>query len=170
MSAVRRSGAGDPDTPVPEAVGRERTRLFALSEDECLRLISPGGVGRVAFSGRSGLMVLPVNYAVRGGVIVFRTAIGGVMDEELDTGLEGVEYKVAFEVDHIDEASRRGWDVLIQGPLHHVVGEEELAGVADIELDPWAGGERHRYLKITPTRITGRRVGNGGDIVEGDRG
>jgi len=33
-----------------------------LDEAECLRLISPGGVGRLAYSGRFGPTVLPVNY------------------------------------------------------------------------------------------------------------
>ena len=48
--------------------------LERLDEDECLRLISPGGVGRLAFSGRYGLTVFPVNYTVHDGSIMFRTA------------------------------------------------------------------------------------------------
>ena len=45
-----------------------------LEADECLRPISPGGVGRLAYSGRYGLTVFPVNYRMLGGAIVFRTA------------------------------------------------------------------------------------------------
>ena len=33
-----------------------------LDEAECWRLISAGGAGRLAYSGRSGLAVLPVGY------------------------------------------------------------------------------------------------------------
>jgi len=36
-----------------------------LEEAECWRLISVGGVGRLAYSGRFGLVVLPAGY--RGG-------------------------------------------------------------------------------------------------------
>ena len=36
-----------------------------LDEAECWRLISAGGVGRLAYSGRSGLAVLPVGYQVQ---------------------------------------------------------------------------------------------------------
>jgi Pyridoxamine 5'-phosphate oxidase/Response regulator receiver domain len=45
-----------------------------LDENECLYLISPGGVGRIAYTGRFGPAVLPVNYTVRDGAVIFRTA------------------------------------------------------------------------------------------------
>jgi nitroimidazol reductase NimA-like FMN-containing flavoprotein (pyridoxamine 5'-phosphate oxidase superfamily) len=48
--------------------------LEHLDEAECLRLIAPGGIGRLAYTGRYGLTVLPVNYALHEGTIVFRTA------------------------------------------------------------------------------------------------
>jgi hypothetical protein len=36
--------------------------ITELDEAECLKLISPGGIGRIAYSSRSGPAVLPVNY------------------------------------------------------------------------------------------------------------
>lgn len=132
-------------------------RLEELDPDECLRLISPGGVGRIAFNGRFGLTVLPVNYRIHEGAIVFRTVAGGTTDEDLRTGWAGVEFTVAFEVDRLDEAMREGWSVLVQGPLHHVT-EEERRELTRLKVEPWAGGERELYLRITPTRMTGRRV------------
>ncbi|MEU7893308.1 pyridoxamine 5'-phosphate oxidase family protein [Nonomuraea sp. NPDC049152] len=85
-----------------------------------------------------------------GGAIVFRTAYGGPMDEDLRTGLEGVERKVGFEVDRIDEAMREGWSVLVQGPAHH-----DTTGP---DVRPWAGGDRTLYVRIVPAEITGRRI------------
>ncbi|MDF5754280.1 pyridoxamine 5'-phosphate oxidase family protein [Spongiactinospora sp. TRM90649] len=134
--------------------------LTALTEQECLRLIAPGGVGRIAFDGRTGITVIPVNYRTGdGGAVVFRTRYGGVIDEDLRTGLEGVEFKIAFEVDRIDEAHSAGWSVLIQGPIHHIT-EAELAGVTGLGVEPWAGGERDLYVRIAPHRVTGRRIAN----------
>ena len=100
-----------------------------LEADECLRLISPGGVGRLAYSGRYGLTVFPVNYLMLGGAIVFRTAEYSPADEDLRTGIPGAEYDVAFEVDSIDQAAREGWSVLIHGPAHHmdVLAEHDQA-------------------------------------------
>jgi nitroimidazol reductase NimA-like FMN-containing flavoprotein (pyridoxamine 5'-phosphate oxidase superfamily) len=35
--------------------------ITEMDEVECLKLISPGGIGRIAYSSRFGLAVLPVN-------------------------------------------------------------------------------------------------------------
>ena len=93
-----------------------------LDENECLRLIGSGGIGRIAYVGRFGPAVLPVNYQLRGGAIVFRTAENAALDEDLRTGIANADYKVAFEIDEIDAAAQQGWSVLIQGPAHHVTG------------------------------------------------
>ncbi|MFC6085852.1 pyridoxamine 5'-phosphate oxidase family protein [Sphaerisporangium aureirubrum] len=133
--------------------------LHELGEEECLRLISPGGVGRVAFNGSHGPTVLPVNYRVVDGAIVFRTRAGGAMDNDLRTGSEKVEIKIAFEVDEIDPVRHEGWSVLVQGPFHHVTGDE-APGTTAPQVQPWAGGERDHYVRVTPWRVTGRRVQN----------
>jgi hypothetical protein len=79
------------------------------------------------------------------------------MDQDLSTGLEGVDIKIAFEIDMIDETNREGWSVLVQGPAHHVT-QEEMAGVAGSGVTPWAGGERQLYIRIVPQQIIGRRI------------
>jgi hypothetical protein len=128
-----------------------------LDEDTCLQLISPGGVGRIAYAGRFGLVVLPVNYALHDGAVVFRTAEHGPLDEDLRTGIDGAEYKVAFEIDDIDLASRQGWSVLIQGPASHVSGaERDTTMQADVR--PLAPGARELFVRIVPSRVTGRRI------------
>ncbi|MFC4536050.1 helix-turn-helix domain-containing protein [Sphaerisporangium dianthi] len=141
-------------TDRPPGQGRPAVRpvLRALGRDECLRLISPGGVGRVAFSGPTGPAAFPVNYAFQDGAIVFRTRAGGPMDQSLRSGAEGVDVKVGFEVDHIDEARREGWSVLVQGPAHHLSPGEGQG------VEPWAGGGRDLCVRIVPHEITGRRI------------
>jgi nitroimidazol reductase NimA-like FMN-containing flavoprotein (pyridoxamine 5'-phosphate oxidase superfamily) len=121
-------------------------------------LISGGGVGRIAFGTASGLAVLPVNYALQDGAVVFRTAEHGPLDEDLRTGISDADYKVAFEIDSIDLATRQGWSVLIQGPAHHVTGAAEDA-VRRGGVESWAPGDRELFVRIVPSRITGRRVG-----------
>ncbi|MGP3915947.1 pyridoxamine 5'-phosphate oxidase family protein [Nonomuraea sp. 10N515B] len=128
--------------------------LEVLDREECLRLVAPGGIGRVAFNGSYGPTVLPVNYKIHEDAIVFRTSYGGPMDQDLRTGLEGVEIKIGFQVDRIDEARQEGWSVLIQGPAHHVPPDE----VPDVDVTPWAGGDRPLYIRIVPHQVTGRRI------------
>ena len=132
--------------------------LEELDEAECLRLIASGGIGRIGYSGRYGPTVMPVNYQLYEGTIVFRTTPDSTTDEDLRTGIANAEYKVAFEIDDFDTAARTGWSVLIQGSAHHVESEAERASVAGAGVDPWPGGDRELFLRIMPTRVTGRRV------------
>ncbi|MDH2430816.1 pyridoxamine 5'-phosphate oxidase family protein [Sphaerisporangium sp. TRM90804] len=149
---------GGMDRPQGQGRASLHPSLERLDPEECLRLIEPGGIGRVAFDGSWGPIVLPVNYRLHQGSIVFRTEAGGPMDEDLRTGdATGGEFKIAFEVDRIDEAARAGWSVLVQGPAHHVP-PEELPEVTCSEVEPWAGGERGLYIRVAPRRITGRRI------------
>jgi len=129
-----------------------------LDEAESLRLIASGGVGRIAYVSRFGPAVLPVNYKWHDGAIVFRTARHSALDEDLQTGIAGGEYMVAFEIDEIDFPGRRGWSVLIQGPAHHVEAEAERQAAAAAGVEAWAGGERELFLRIVPHRVTGRRI------------
>jgi nitroimidazol reductase NimA-like FMN-containing flavoprotein (pyridoxamine 5'-phosphate oxidase superfamily) len=129
-----------------------------LDEAECLRLISPGGIGRLGYYGRFGPTVLPVNYMVQGGTIVFRTAHDSPTDEDLRTGIRGAEFRVAFEIDDINPAAREGWSVLVRGSAHHVDSDDERSSVLEASVEPWAAGARELFLRIVPIQITGRRV------------
>src|ERR1700748_3393216 len=71
--------------------------ISKLMPAECRRLITPGGVGRIAFRHLSGPIVVPVNFAVLADTIVVRTAEGTVIDGHANE-------QAALEVDHIDEA------------------------------------------------------------------
>ncbi len=132
--------------------------LEELDEAECMRLIAPGGIGRLVFAGRYDLTVLPVNYKMHNGAILFRTAAQGTTDEDLRTGIDHAEYRVAFEVDQFDSDAREGWSVLVQGPAHHLDSESEQAEAMTVGVVPWAGGDREHFIRITPARITGRRI------------
>ncbi|WP_235854998.1 helix-turn-helix domain-containing protein [Nonomuraea aridisoli] len=151
---------GGRDRPPGPGPAMAQPVLETLDAEESLRLIAPGGVGRVAFNGSHGPTVLPVNYKLHEGAIVFRTAYGGTIDQDLRTGMKGVELLIGFEVDRLDEAMRQGWSVLVQGPAQHVP-QEEAERLADAHVSPWAGGERELYIRIVPQQITGRRIHSG---------
>jgi nitroimidazol reductase NimA-like FMN-containing flavoprotein (pyridoxamine 5'-phosphate oxidase superfamily) len=122
--------------------------MEVLDEAECLRLISPGGVGRIAYLGRYDLTVLPVNYRVVHGDILFRTASDSITGEDLRTGLANADFKVAFEIDDLDE---RALDQHLDSPA-----DQEAAEAAG--LHSWAGQNKDHFIRIRPRRITGRRV------------
>ena len=99
-----------------------------------------------------------LNYKVHDGSIVFRTAEYSPTGEDLRTGMPPAEYEVAFEVDAVDTAAREGWSVLLHGPAHHMDLLPEQALALETGVEPWPAGERDHAIRITPTRITGRRI------------
>jgi nitroimidazol reductase NimA-like FMN-containing flavoprotein (pyridoxamine 5'-phosphate oxidase superfamily) len=144
-------GAG-PDQP-PGQTGRSgHPVLQTLTAAECHDLLSPGGVGRVAFTTADGPVVLPVNYAMAGHTVIFRTAP--------DTLLAGyLDGPAGFEVDRLDEALSQGWSVLVTGRAVRVTSEADVRQLEHhTDIRPWAGGARDVYVRIIPRKITGRRI------------
>jgi len=133
-----------------------------MDEAECLRLISEGGVGRIAYSGQFGLAVLPVCYKLLEGSIVVRTPLGSTTDEDLRTGIRGADYRIAFEIDKVGHDAQEGWFVVIQGPAHHVDAHDDLlsAWVRAPRSSDWHTPEH--FVRITPAVIVGRRLRQGG--------
>jgi len=143
----------------PESPARSARRMLEeMDEAECLRLISPGGVGRIAFTGRFGPMVLPVGYRLHEGTIVFLTTQDSPTNEDLRTGIAHAEYHVAFEIDDFDVAGRVGWSVMVQGSVHHVDSATERNSLLDAGIEVWPEGERQHFIRITPIHISGRRI------------
>ncbi|GAB2909360.1 pyridoxamine 5'-phosphate oxidase family protein [Streptomyces heilongjiangensis] len=150
-TATALRGAGV-DLPPGRGQALLRPRLHDLGPEECRRLLSTHGVGRVALSRPDGRpLVVPVNYDVVDGAIVFRTAP--------DSGpAAAIGREVAFEVDHVDEAMSRGWSVLATGPAHAVTEPDAVRGLTRrAHTEPWAGA-RGTWVSIRPTRLTGRRI------------
>jgi nitroimidazol reductase NimA-like FMN-containing flavoprotein (pyridoxamine 5'-phosphate oxidase superfamily) len=139
-----------------EAADRQDVRaLRTLSPVECFDLLEPGGIGRVAFSSAGEIMILPVNFAVAGKTIIFRTAPDTLLALHADT-------KVSFEADRVDDTRREGWSVLVRGRAHTVSKEHDVRHIEDrTHLQPWASGARDIYVRIAPTEISGRRIAPG---------
>jgi hypothetical protein len=115
-------------------------------------------IGRLAYSRPDGPVVLPVNYKLHEGTIVFRSSQDGPVGDDLRTGIAEAEYKVAFEIDSLGIADREGWFVFIHGPAHHVDSDAERASVLPSGVEPWPAGEREHFVRIIPTLITGWRI------------
>lgn len=147
-AALLGAGGEAPLGRVPGPVGQ----LETIGPAECRRLLGPGGLGRIAFSTASGLMVLPVNYVIVSSTIVLRTGAGSLIAAHGDD-------QVSFEADHLDETLHRGWSVLVRGQAHRVLQPGELRNLQEAcDLRPWPAGEHDLFVRIVPLRITGRRI------------
>ena len=131
-----------------------RRILEELSWDECFMLLREQAVGRLVYQDKLGLAAVPVNYAVAGNTIVFRSEAGSKV-----RGLH--EQDIAFQVDHIDSVSHSGWSVLIRGAAEEV---EFRALVRTDRTDPrrppqpWKKGVHDIWVVITPKMVSGRRL------------
>jgi uncharacterized protein len=118
--------------------------LEVLDAPTCWDLIAATPVGRVAFMEGGEPMILPVNHAVVGHRIVFRTFRGSLLHEAL------LREPVAFQVDAFDPAARTGWSVLARGVADLV---------EDVELHPWADTvARDDWVQIQVEEVSGRRI------------
>lgn len=132
-----------------------RPVLEELGRGDCLRLLGEAGIGRVAFDDGEGPTVVPVNYAVDGDAVIFRTSVSGRLNRSLLTAVVGGEVRAAFEIDRFDESSHEGWSVLLRGGAHRLTDEEKTA-VARVE--PWPGGDRDAWFRLSATEVSGRRL------------
>ena len=123
-----------------------------LSPEEALTRLRRGGqkVGRLVVGLPEGPAVFPLNFAVDGDAIVFRTQVG--------TKLTAITRSLAtFEVDDLD-ASGNGWAVTFEGLAQEVLDSDPAAlqaRMAMTAVDTWPGGDRPHVVRITAYRVHG---------------
>jgi hypothetical protein len=151
------SGAGL-NLPPGQRGAAKNPVLETLTVDECKAQVAAGGIGRFLYDepGR-GPMAIPVNYKMDGDDVVFRTSGTSGVGAEMRVSAALAE-EVSFDVDHFDEALGEGWSVLLSGTAQIVTDPAELERAKALGIEPWAGGDRDLYVRLTPVEITGRRI------------
>lgn len=128
------------------------TALEELDPEECFRLLASQHLGRVALIVAGQPMVLPVNYALLGRTIVFRTA----RNSGFDRVVRGAD--VVFEIDHADPAYHSGWSVLGRGRAQGIDETVDPAALNHAVMRPWARRDRPGWIGIELEHVTGRRI------------
>ncbi len=151
------SGAGL-NMPPGQRGAAKNPVLETLTIDECKAHVAAGGIGRFLFDdpGR-GPVAIPVNYKMDGGDVIFRTSGTSGVGAEMRVNA-ALSEKVAFDVDHLDDVLGEGWSVLLSGTARVITDPAELRRAIALGIEPWAGGERDVYIRLTPSQITGRRI------------
>ncbi len=125
-----------------------------LTLEECLHLLRSQRVGRLAVVAGQYPLVVPVNYAIDGDVIVFRTGPG--------TKLSAAHHRnVAFQVDEIDLDHRRGWSVLVTGMAEVVTEKHDsqtISRTKALSIDPLEDSPKETWVRILVAAISGRRI------------
>lgn len=126
----------------------ETDPVAELSVEECWELLAGERLGRLAYRLVDEVHVVPLNYAVDGRTILFRTHAGNKL---LAAALET---DVGFEIDWYDEVS--AWSVLARGRLRRLE-EWERHRVDDLGLVSWVPERRTEAIELDPDVVTGRR-------------
>lgn len=123
-----------------------------LDENACIFLLQSRNLGRIAFNVNEKPEILPVNYAMEGKIVVFRTGPGTKLDV-VPLAL------VAFEVDSWEPELGTGWSVVVKGRAEAVTTNPGRTAehLRRASVHPVAPGDRWHWLAIMPSEVTGRR-------------
>ncbi|MGO8960477.1 MAG: helix-turn-helix domain-containing protein [Streptosporangiaceae bacterium] len=151
------SGAGM-NLPPGQRGAAKNPVLENLTVEQCIAHVARGGIGRFLFDepGR-GPIAIPVNYKMDGDNVIFRTSGTSGFGAEMRVNA-ALGQQVSFDVDHLDDALGEGWSVLLSGAAHIITDPAELDRAKALGIEPWAGGDRDLYVRLTPAEITGRRI------------
>jgi nitroimidazol reductase NimA-like FMN-containing flavoprotein (pyridoxamine 5'-phosphate oxidase superfamily) len=126
-----------------------------LGDDRAWDLLTAQQIGRLAISADPAPELFPINYAVDGESIVFRTAEGSKL-----TGLK-VHQWVSFEVDTWDVD--HGYSVVAQGKATPITSPKDVARAEALKLQPWVPTVKTTFVRIEIDRISARRFDFGPD-------
>lgn len=126
-----------------------------LSESECWQLLSAVTLGRLVTSADGSPHIFPVNFVVQRRTVLFRTAEGTKLISS------AINRQVLFEAD--DHTAAEGWSVIVDGVARTLHTDEEIEEAERAHLMPWTATLKEHYVRVLPTRITGRRFSFGAE-------
>jgi nitroimidazol reductase NimA-like FMN-containing flavoprotein (pyridoxamine 5'-phosphate oxidase superfamily) len=122
-----------------------------LDDNSCWALLRTVQVGRLAVVIDGQPEIFPVNHIVDHGTVVFRTGDGTKLAAALDGG------NVAYESDGFDADTAEAWSVVVKGSATEIRDLDDLIAASLLPLSPWHGAPKHRFIRIVPGQISGRR-------------
>jgi len=129
-----------------------QSQLQSLGRDESLELLEKAAVGRIGYVVDGAAIILPVNFTMRDGDVVFCTAKGSKL-----SWLSHHSH-VAFEADEGRPTDREGWSVLCHGTAHEVTDPGELESLRRGPVPSWVSSPDDHWVRIRIDEISGRAV------------
>ncbi|MCB0948804.1 MAG: pyridoxamine 5'-phosphate oxidase family protein [Mycobacterium sp.] len=126
-----------------------------LPESECWQLLSSAPLGRLVTSADGSPEIFPVNFVVQNRTVLFRTAEGTKLISS------AINNQVLFEAD--DYSAAEGWSVIVKGVARSLHTDQEIEEAERVQLLPWTATVKEHYIRVLPTRVTGRRFRFGRD-------
>lgn len=135
-----------------------------MSPEECWHLLEHVQLGRLALSVRDEVDIFPINFAVDDRILYFRTSPGSKLAELT------ANPRVALEADRYDDETAAS--VVVKGVAERIESQREIDRADQLALSPWIPTLKYRWVRIVPTRVTGRRFARSPepdryDVVDG---
>ncbi len=130
-----------------EGIAMNDEVVTELTPEECWDMLREEEFGRLAYLLVDEVHITPINYAVDGDTLLFRTAEGS----KLLAVVMGAE--VAFEIDRYGEDRARS--VVVRGSAR-LLPEDEAHRAENVPLRPWVPTLKYNVVEIEPKAITGR--------------
>ena len=133
--------------------GLDWSGLAILDIDGCYEHLAKTPVGRLGFIESAEPVILPVNFAIDGRSVVFRTGHGSKLSVAI------MERPVCLEVDEWDALEHTGWSVLVKGIAQEVVDQESIDRFESLPVRPWSRPDlRSHWVRIVVEEISGRTI------------
>jgi nitroimidazol reductase NimA-like FMN-containing flavoprotein (pyridoxamine 5'-phosphate oxidase superfamily) len=130
----------------------QQAHLKTLGREECLELLQQAVVGRNGYVTDGSAIILPVNFTVLDGDIVFCIAKGSTLSW---LSLRG---RLSFQADESSRADREGWSVLIHGVAREVTDPSELEILRRGTVRSWLRSPSEHWVRIRIETISGRAL------------
>lgn len=127
----------------------EQGPIAVLSADESWDLLNSVSLGRLVTHIGDQLEIFPVNFVTQNGTLLFRTAEGTKLFSTV------MNDKVLFEVD--DHTVSEGWSVIVRGTAQVLTAADDIHEAERAQLLPWVATEKLRFVRVTPSEVSGRR-------------
>lgn len=122
--------------------------VSVLGEDESWRLLASVALGRLVTTIGTRIEIFPVNFVVQRRTVLFRTAEGTKLISSI------LSDRVVFEAD--DHNLMNGWSVIVRGTAEMLETPGDIAAAERAQLLPWTATVKRRFVRITPSEISGR--------------
>lgn len=124
---------------------------MVLDATDCWSYLRNTTVGRLAVIIEDAPHIFPVNYSVEHSAIVFRSAEGSKVDAIR------THPQAAFEIDGFEPETNTAWSVVLRGRAKQINDPEELRDTVGLDVSPWQGGAKNRFIRIAAEEVSGRR-------------
>ena len=119
-----------------------------ISTELCWKALESTTLGRLAVAIDDEIHIFPINYAVDGAKIYFRTAAGSKLLALKE------QPQVALEIDAFDDDA--AYSVVVKGTAAWVETPTEVAAADALKLTAWLPTLKLRWVRIWPNEVTGR--------------